>query len=352
MVDCTVYSLFLFKMSMIPSFLLRFTLSASMCIVTVWLLAGCGTKSTTPSPVRIGYIPVTSALPLAVAIEQGYFAEEGITVEAQQFQSSNQLADALLARRLDMDAGTSSFVLAGLAQDSTRLALLRVVLSIEVDSSRWMSRLLVRQDSPIRNVRALSTLPKPVIIGCFPGIAVKTFTRLYMQDVNVWDSGMELTELPPPAQMGALIAGSVQAVMALEPMGSIMIASGQCREVECAPIERHIFGTWSGGYYSFAEEFAQTQPAQAEAILRALHKAVRFIEQSPDSAKQYLKQYAGLTQDQARMMTPLPHFRFPTDTVRSHIRRVAEVLVREQVLQSSSLEHIGRLRIMHAQEKK
>ncbi len=132
------------------------------------MIVSCGGKNaapTTSTTVRVGYLTVTSGLPLFVGIEQGYFKEEGITIESQLFQTSNQLADALLANRIDMDAGTSSFVLAGLAQEPERLNLLRVALCIEVDSTRWMSRLVVSANSPWKSIEDIRTQKESLMIG-------------------------------------------------------------------------------------------------------------------------------------------------------------------------------------------
>ena len=51
---------------------------------------------------RIGYLPIAASLPLFVAIEHGYFENEGFEVELIQFGSSNEMALAGIRGDLDV----------------------------------------------------------------------------------------------------------------------------------------------------------------------------------------------------------------------------------------------------------
>jgi len=51
--------------------------------------------------IRIGYMPLTDSLPLAVAQEAGYFSAEGLDVELQPEWSWASLRDRLLVGQLD-----------------------------------------------------------------------------------------------------------------------------------------------------------------------------------------------------------------------------------------------------------
>src|SRR3989344_5563832 len=58
--------------------------------------------------VKIGYLPVVHGLPLYVAIEKGYFTEQGIAIEQVPFQAPNQIIDALLQGQLDMGSPSTA----------------------------------------------------------------------------------------------------------------------------------------------------------------------------------------------------------------------------------------------------
>ena len=63
-----------------------------------------------PGKIAIGFWPVASGLPLFVAVEKGYFQEAGLEVEAVKFANPNQVAEALIAGRLQ---GTGNGVASG-----------------------------------------------------------------------------------------------------------------------------------------------------------------------------------------------------------------------------------------------
>ena len=55
--------------------------------------------------VRMGFVPVVTAAPLALAIEKGYFKEAGIRNELVQMRDSNLRLQALMAGQLDINWG-------------------------------------------------------------------------------------------------------------------------------------------------------------------------------------------------------------------------------------------------------
>ena len=63
--------------------------------------------------IQIGYWPIASGLPFYVALEKGYFKEVGLNVEGVKFASPNQIAEAMIAGRIQGSAnGTASAALA------------------------------------------------------------------------------------------------------------------------------------------------------------------------------------------------------------------------------------------------
>jgi len=46
--------------------------------------------------IHIGYLPVSMSLPTFVALERGYFGEQGLSAKATQFVSGTLIMDALI----------------------------------------------------------------------------------------------------------------------------------------------------------------------------------------------------------------------------------------------------------------
>lgn len=58
-----------------------------------------------PASVRMGFVPVVTAAPLALAIDRGYFKEAGIRNELVQMRDSNLRLQALMAGQLEINWG-------------------------------------------------------------------------------------------------------------------------------------------------------------------------------------------------------------------------------------------------------
>ena len=62
--------------------------------------------------IRIGYWPVASGIPFFAAVDKGFFKQAGLEVEAVKFASPQQVAEAMLAGRLEGSSnGTASAAL-------------------------------------------------------------------------------------------------------------------------------------------------------------------------------------------------------------------------------------------------
>jgi NitT/TauT family transport system substrate-binding protein len=53
--------------------------------------------------VKIGHLAVVPSLPTYVAMEKGFFTEQGLEVELIPFQSGTDIVDALVAGRIDAE---------------------------------------------------------------------------------------------------------------------------------------------------------------------------------------------------------------------------------------------------------
>ncbi|MGZ3537069.1 MAG: ABC transporter substrate-binding protein [Thermodesulfobacteriota bacterium] len=57
--------------------------------------------------VKIGYLGFVLALPTFVALEKGYFQEQGLKVTATLFESGTIITDALITGRVDVQTGSA-----------------------------------------------------------------------------------------------------------------------------------------------------------------------------------------------------------------------------------------------------
>ena len=84
-----------------------------LCLLLVLLVAGCAPVNApepTPAPVKIKIVnqPFFSFAPYAIAVEEGYFAEQGIDAELVSIVTSQDVLPALLSGDADVAAGLMS----------------------------------------------------------------------------------------------------------------------------------------------------------------------------------------------------------------------------------------------------
>ena len=77
---------------------------------TALAFAGCGggdapkTSGGEPVKVSLGMLRLTSSAPLFIAMDKGYFKEEGIEIEPQWFDAAQPIAVATASSKVDVGA--------------------------------------------------------------------------------------------------------------------------------------------------------------------------------------------------------------------------------------------------------
>lgn len=251
--------------------------------------------------VTIAYLPITNALPLYLAIEEGLFKKHGIEAEIVKFQAGNQLIDTLLANRADVGgpaAGTGiTLVASEKYPESLKVALLNGSVGQEVVSTEIS--LLALTTSPIN---AISDL-KGKNVGIPPGIQWRTLIKRIIRK-NGLDSekDVRLVEVPVQQHITALLSGSLDATLSLEPTGAIAEASGKAKRVEKSIGTKYLTDPFYPGVTVLSSDFVNKRPKIAAALVKALDEAVEEIRKSPEGKKQLFEKYLNMNKDQIKFL--------------------------------------------------
>jgi NitT/TauT family transport system substrate-binding protein len=255
-------------------------------------------------PIRIGFWPIASGLPLYVGLEKGIFKDAGLNVEGAKFASAQQVAEAMIAGRIQGSAnGTASAALA--LAEITSPGLLKIICSNPSNHKLVLDQILVAKDSPIKAIAELKG--KKVASG--PGIQNVTLAKIILEKNGI--AGATVIELPVGQHVPALAAGQVDAVYTLEPTGTAGRLKGLTRELENGVIAKYVLGDadalWFGGSASVASAFLKERPDEAKRYIAAYARAVQFVRQNPQEARKSLDGFTGIDEALVREV-PLSGF--------------------------------------------
>ena len=260
-----------------------------LSIVLMVLFVVTAGQALSAEKVTIGHLVVVPSLPTYVAMEKGFFTQQGLDVELVPFQSGTDIIDALIAGRIDancMSAITGHWFAAQGAPDKFKIFLVYAADST-VDNTMVV---VVKKDSPLKSLKDL----KGKKVGTFPGATsvalAKAIIRTQMDPATVI-----FTELPPPNMVQALAAGQIDAFFTPEPMGMMAVSQGIGRYLIKSPctllgLKKGIVG----GAFSFSAKFLQEKPQLAKKVQAAIEKGADYIKTNEQESRGYLAKYTQL----------------------------------------------------------
>jgi ABC-type nitrate/sulfonate/bicarbonate transport system substrate-binding protein len=228
--------------------------------------------------------------PWRVAVEQGFFADEGLDVEynednpkgvagrVEDFSErwkESQLRDGALEVYPVCEWGAIE-----------RVQSLGKGKIIGLDTTVRTGAVMVRKDSPIRSVAALRNLP----------IAVTWHAGTFYAAIEVLEAaGVPFDEIKlvhANDRLDALVSGKADAAALMEPLVSRAAAAG-CRKI--ADLR------WRGGIVASDDVDAET----AEKITRALNRAIAWLSENDDRAREQVLRDIAPSQRQRGLMPEL-----------------------------------------------
>ncbi len=250
---------------------------AASAAAVVTLLTGCTKSDPTPATqgpakIRVGYIGLTCEAPIFMAVEKGFFKEEGLDVSLIKCEWGNY-KDVLALGGFDVTHHLVMYFLKPVEQG------LDVKFTGGIHRGCLRVQALVK--SPIQTIKDL----KGKRIGV-PGMGTPPFIFANrVLGANGIDPGKEITWMVfPVGELGlALDKGEVDAVADSEPIGSLLVAGGKVRNVadqaNDAPYkDEYCCAVLVNG------KFLAKNPKAAAAATRALLKSAKWVETNPAAA--------------------------------------------------------------------
>jgi ABC-type nitrate/sulfonate/bicarbonate transport system substrate-binding protein len=149
-----------------------------------------------------------------------------------------------------------------------------------------MDGIIVKQDSPIESLTGLAGKR----VGLFPGTTATNLLRALLEREGVDTSSTTFVPLPPPAQVGALTSGSIDALYSYEPVTTIAMVKGGFRAIYGS-----VFNSFQDpnpiGVALISRRFEREHPKLAKRMIEALLDGAQFVVDQPSDARKLLTKF-------------------------------------------------------------
>jgi NitT/TauT family transport system substrate-binding protein len=266
--------------------------------VLFWVTVLSPDRSIAQEEVKIGYLPLVMSLPTYVALEKGFFQEQGLKAVPTPFESGSLLVDALVAGRLDVTTGNG--VITHWLVEQNLPGTFKIFLISGPTSAKDVSMVfMVAKDSPLKGLEDL----KGKRVGVFPGITTTVLAKAVMRPFLDPSKDVTLVEVPPGNIVQALASGQIDAYFAPEPLGMLAEAKGVGRHLVRHPLAvLNLVDGWPGAVFAFSSKFLKEKPLAAKRVKAAIDKGVDFIQANETEARKFLVKYANLPEPIAMKM--------------------------------------------------
>jgi NitT/TauT family transport system substrate-binding protein len=246
--------------------------------------------------VVISWLPIMQTFAYYVALEEKLFEKQGIEVESVRFQAPNQIIDSLVSGRADLGAPGAAAGIAVLAE--VQFPGTFKVFGLQgggIKVNRINDGLIVASGSPIKAFTDL----KGKTLGHLPGIQWRTMSRHAVRAAELDpDKDLRLAELAVGLQVQAIVAGTVDATLSLEPVGSIAVASGEAKRAMTNPMSAIVSDPFYSGVSLLTTKFMKERPAIAMRVIKALDEATKLAEADFEKYRPILPKYTSVKAEQ------------------------------------------------------
>jgi len=306
-------------------------LSGILAVLLLVVCAAIWAKGEAPKPpahVKVGYLAITPNLPFYMAVEKGVFKNHNLEVEPVLCKTSNELAEALITKRIDFTTTVALSVLQSLEVASPGRIKIYQVNYIPTSSPNDF--LLVKKGSPLKTIADL----KGKKIGLFPGSNFEAWAKLIFGEHFGFGADFTTVQMPPELLAQALAAGSVDAIYALEPTGTIVQEKGLGQVLDVGLVCKYIFDPFPVTGNAVLSEYAAANPETTKVFCDAMYEAMRTVRDNPDAFRQYLAKYCNIP-DAIAAKVKLGHDEASANVDVEGLQKTVDLYMKEGVLTKS-----------------
>ncbi len=282
--------------------------------------------------VTAAWLPIMQTTAYYVALEEKLFEKACIEVDSNKMESPNQIIDALIAERADFGPPGAAAGIAMIAESKFPGKL--KIFGLQgggIAVNRINDGLIVKPDSSIKTFADL----KGKTLGHVPGIQWRTISRHMVRAAGLDpDTDVKLVDLAVAMQVPAVVGGTVDATLSLEPVGSIAVASGKAIRAMTNPVASVIADPFYSGASVMTTKFLKERPDVARRVVAVIDEATDLVNANFAKYKSVLPNYTPIKSNQLALVAQpyLRGFKDINDTDIKSYQALVDVFIKEGVM--------------------
>jgi NitT/TauT family transport system substrate-binding protein len=285
--------------------------TAVLAVAALLLTAGCssaplsqgqapGTAAAGEQKIQVGIIPIVDVAPIYLGQEQGFFKDEGLSLELVPAQGGAAIVPAVTSGTMDFGfSNVSSMLLA--KSKGLDVKVVASGASSTGEQGKDFGGILVKKGSSVASAADLAG--KTIAVNTLNNIN-DTTVRASVRKAGGDPAGIKFVELAFPDMQAALERGQVDAIQVVEPFlatgtgaGDKLLASNYVDAAE---------GLTVGAYFTTAAT-ASSNPELVKKFTAAMEKSLKYAKDNPDAVRKILPTYTKIDAATAEKLT-LPDF--------------------------------------------
>lgn len=285
-----------------------------------------GEKIQTKDVVKVGYKKSVPSFPIFVGINEKIFDKQNIKIEPIVFESTNQMIEAIV--RGDVDASAVGAVEPALSAEAVSPGNFKFYGQVQWNKDNFLDYVLIKKDSSISSVQGL----KGKKIGVAPGGASVIYTKLFLKNFLNSDE-VTIIQLDPKILIQSLGAGSVDAIIGNEPLGSIAIQQGVAKVLLERPYTDYVpYLPEITGVGLLSKKFIEQRPDVVKKFVSGMKESFDYGNINPDKVKKILPSCCGVSEEVAPLIPHLGMYSDSKSINKEILQKFADFLFEQKIL--------------------
>lgn len=241
-------------------------LAFMLSVIIVISISACSKSPKKTQSLSVGVLPDVDSIPLIIAREQGYFKDEGIDVDIQQFKSAKDRDSAFQAGKID--GAVSDVLAAAFAKEGGFDAKI-------TSMTNGSYKLLVNKNAGIKSIKDL----KGKSVAVSSNTIIEYSTDMMLKEDGLSGSDIKKTPIAEiPVRLEMLQNGKIDGATLPDPLASEALKNGA---VLLSSTDK--LGI-NPGVLLFSSKAISSKTTELEAFYRAYNKAVDYLKSQPVSS--------------------------------------------------------------------